>query len=320
MVQQLSFAHEVDAGDLIYSLASVNSLGGGSFYLKRKKPQLYGILKELFESQEYISEFKLHKDEPITHDFSNFRTAGLPYGITLGELHARWIGATPDWRKPWLTANPDPAALGKIVVSRTGRYHNIHFPWMKLVEALGSKMAFVGFEHEWLAFCRSYGRIKWIKTKNLHHVAQVIRGSELFIGNQSSPNAICHGLKHPMIQETCLFAPDCIYPQSDAIYCYDGNLSFEFQGKRYEFPAKPRPRMSRNECPPGGWKILIGGRIESSYSFHALCDQIKMKMKNDTPANLESMIEQYTISGLPIEAIPNPDIRHIRAIKSILQQ
>lgn len=317
MVEQ--FSHTQDAGDLLVSLASVKSLGGGNYYLQRKKPQLYGLLKQLFDAQEYIGEFDLFRGQAITKDFSNFRKNGIPYGVQLGLLHSNWVKANAELHKPWLSVKPSSKSIGKIVVARSPRYQNPYFPWKALVEALRPHILFVGLEQEWKTFCTHYGHVDYIRTRNLHDVAQLIAGSELFIGNQSSPNAVAEGLKHPLVQETCLWVSDCIYVRDNAIHCYNGNLEFSFKGQRYTFETqRKRPRIVRSECPPGGWRVMVNNTEYNSYCFEALKNQVRLTYGSASPANLEAMIEEYTVSGMKLDAIPQGDLQQMQAIERII--
>lgn len=316
-----TFLHSLDAGDIVVSLASVQALGGGRYYLTNQKPALAGLLGPLLAKQEYIEHFGKHGKQAITHDFSTFRKGGIPWGVPLGELHARWVRAKVDFSKPWLKANPAVRSLGKIIVSKTARYTNQFFPWKALVKELGHKMIFVGLDQEWRTFCSMNCRyVEFARTSNLLEVAELIAGSDLFIGNQSSPNAVAEGLKHPMVQEVCLSVPDCIYPRDNAVHCADGDMEFELQGKLYSFERqRPKVRLPRQESPPGGWKVELSGRIESHFCLTALLSQVRQKYGSDCPTNLEEMVQAYTTQALKLDAIPESVVAQIAAVKKLTQ-
>src|ERR1044072_6419981 len=244
-----SFADALATGDIVFSLAVAQSAGGGTYYLRPQKPQLYSLLEPPVAKQEYIEKFLPWKGQSVTHDFTNFRRGGIPWGVPLGELHARWVKVPTNFSQPWLKAEPSSKSVGKIVVSKTVRYGNQFFPWKDLVQALGHKMIFVGLETEWKSFCSRYGKyVEYARTKDMLEVAQLIAGASLFIGNQSSPNSICEGLKQNLVQEVSLTVPDCIYPRDNAVHCFDGNLEFEFEGHLHSFePVMPKVRMSKHD-------------------------------------------------------------------------
>jgi len=316
-----TFLHDVDCGDIIVSLASVKAHGGGDYYLKRSKPQIFPLLELLFNKQEFVG---LHpfSNQTIDHDFSTFRKGGIPYGTSLGELHAKWVGIPTDFSQPWLTAEPSEKSRGKICVNRTARYNNPQFPWKWLVEQLGDRMIFVGLPQEWRAFSSRVGRvIEYVPTTNLWEVACLIAGSDLFIGNQSSPMAIAEGLKHPSIQETCLFVPDCIYP-GPTIHCHDGNFRFELDGRTYKHESKPKiPKISLTTTPPGGYKVVINGREFQSYSIQELENRMMALLgRSNAPANLREMIISYTADNLPIEAIYSTEAEQMAKITKLVEQ
>ena len=70
------------------------------------------------------------------------------------------------------------------------------FPWPALIAQHGHRMAFVGLEPEYVEFCKLQPAINvpWHKTANFLELARVINGSKVFIGNQSSSQAIALGL------------------------------------------------------------------------------------------------------------------------------
>jgi hypothetical protein len=315
-----SYLHERDLGDIIYSLASIQSLGWGILYLKPTQGNIFKLLSRLVSSQEYIEGFLPHKGEPIDYDFSTFRRGGIPFGVRLAELHARWVKAKVDFTKPWLKVTPSEKTKGRILVGRTPRYRNRFFPWKSLVEQYYRDMVFVGLESEWRSFCVQYGRyVEYLRTGDLLDVAEAIAGSELFIGNQSSPNAIAEGLKHNMIQETFLATPDCLFPRPNAIHCFDGNLSTTILGRDFEARHLPAPvRLPKMESPAGGWKVFVNGKESQHYCFKALMANIRMELGMETPSNLEQMIQAYTVKGLKLDSIPESEVSQFRRVQAAL--
>jgi hypothetical protein len=182
-----------------------------------------------------------------------FRDWGLPYGVTLAQLQARWLGLEPDLSQPWLSIwSEEIIPSNQIVVARSPRYNNPFFPWKALIGTFGKHMHFVGLEAEYTEFCRENGYVPRLPVADLYDVAKAVAGCELFIGNQSSPYAICEGLKHNSILEVSLYSPDCIYRRPNARFCYDGALELEFAGKTLRTPAfTMKARATLNETPPG---------------------------------------------------------------------
>lgn len=290
-----------DFGDIIFSLPCVKLNGKGVYYGVDKPdcrpitPRLH-LLRRLLYSQDYIVSLKPHRGEKIDYDFCSFRDNGMPYGVTLAELHAKYVGLDPDLSSPWLKVEPSPESKGKIVVARSARYRNKRFPWKSIVEQYSRNIVFVGLPEEYQNFADNFGPVDYLPTKDLYEVATLIAGSELFIGNQSSPNAICEGLKHPSVLEVSLEAPDCIYPRDNAKYCYDGSVSFEVLGSKFESPsALSIADIDLQSSPPGGWIIEIDGKKERSYSPDILMDKLRHVYRLTRTQALDRFLETVEI-------------------------
>lgn len=276
-----SYASIGDFGDIIFSLPCVKLNEKGIYYgvdrpdCRSITPRL-PILKRLLESQPYIHKLLPHSGQKIDYDFCDFRDNGMPFGVTLGKLHADYVGLKPDLNEPWISVKPSKESKGKIVVARSPRYRNSRFPWRSIVEQYRDKIIFIGLPEEYHNFTDLFGKVPYFPTNDLYEVAELIAGSELFIGNQSSPNAICEGLKHRSILEVSLNAPDCIYPRDNVIHCYDGGLSFEVLGRKFE--SEPKIHLGEVDLgtvPPGGWKVKIDGNTLTSYAHGLLIDHIR---------------------------------------------
>jgi hypothetical protein len=320
-----AFGHIGDFGDTLYSLPSVRELGGGVYYAKDQsgcQPFICRIpaLKRLLEEQWYIESLSPHSGEKIDHDFSDFRQGGFPYGVTLGELHASWVGAKPQFDQAWIEVDPDPRTKGKIVIARSARYRNPYFPWGQLVEKFAGHMLFVGVRAEHVDFVKMYGHVPWLPTNDLYEVASAICGSELFIGNQSAPGAICEGLKHRSIQETCLWVPDCIYPRPNATHCCDGGLKFSVLGMDFESePFTEAPTLNTQETPNGGWKVMISGQSSKGHSFKHVKREIINKLResgSQVPEDLDMVIAKQS-GGL---VYPSGLMHDIERVKSLIRE
>lgn len=227
-----------DLGDAILSLATLQHRGGMFDYYARDNGATKGfvarlpIIKPLIEAQPYINAVKIWKREPIAWASEGFRPNWHDRKRNLASCHAQhaldthFIDSLPDMSKPWLTVEPNNKFNGLIVINRSPRYNNAHFPWRKIVEHYGNLLCFVGLQQEHADFEHHFGKVRYIVTNDLLEVAQAIAGSSLFIGNQSACATIAEGLKHPRIIESCLTMPDCIYPNAhNAQYVFDGSVN-----------------------------------------------------------------------------------------------
>ena len=221
------FLHSGHIGDIIAFLPLMRKLGGGHIVITdhNSTPQLmmegfrYESIKPLLEQQDYITGVSFEKD-PKNIDFNvcGFRKY---WGTgTIIEMQAKELGIEPCIEK-WLQVKPNLNLQGKIVCCRSTRYRTDLFPWRELIEKIRDKAVFIGVHDEYGDFVKKFGKVDRILVNNCLDIAQAIAGSDMFIGNQSSPFWIAAGLHHPLIQETCLDIPDSIVKYNAAHYWLD---------------------------------------------------------------------------------------------------
>lgn len=260
-----------DLGDALCCLPAIISRGEVVNFILRDNGQTKGIvgrmhlIKDLLESQPLIAECREWREgEQVDWPSEEFRRMGMHgNGDTLAGVHSacarrfNYITKEPDYSQPWLVVEPDNRWNGRVVINRTDRYANPYFPWGKIMQHYGPKIAFIGTPHEHDMFQRSFGLVEFVPTANLLIAAQMIAGSALYIGNQSSCMVIAEGLKHPRIQESCLWLPDCIYPGSNAQYVGDGGCILPAIGDTPELVIEAtRPvEVNIHDTPPGMWQF-----------------------------------------------------------------
>ena len=245
-----------------------------------------GAFARLIEAQGIA--VKKHEGEDINVDLSTYRNGGMIYGDTIANRVARWVGAKIDLSKPWIKSGKNNYTAGKIIVSRGARWHGEFFPWKEIVDTFSKDIMFVGLDEEHEDFCKKFGEVEHLHTIDLYDVAEAIAGASLFIGNQSSPNAIANALRAPSIVETCLYAFDCIYERDNATYCHDGNLNLVLSEKRIQISDKK---------PKHGYMIKLEGKTLYSKDEHicialARADCYLRKLKY-TVDQLTQMVERY---------------------------
>lgn len=205
----LSFKHSGDAGDIIYSLPVIRYMGGGVLFLSKENYTRLKLTEDrlpqfekLLVSQPYIRAVKFYYGREVGVDLNKFRDRFAYVGLdeSLAQMHCRAFGVPEtELDKPWISVEPRHEA--DVIINLTSRYRNNEFPWGLIYRKYKKVAALVGSHAEWCQFEKHYGPIKHCKTKDLLEVAQVIRGSKLFIGNQSCPLAIAHAMQHPTVCE-----------------------------------------------------------------------------------------------------------------------
>jgi hypothetical protein len=223
------FGHSGDLGDIIYSLPTIRAVGGGTLYLYHTPGKTsHGMTVEKAESlrsllmlQPYIKDVVWCPDGHEDHNLNGFRDhyRGLR---NLADCHLATHGLGPEHReRAWLQVDA-PVTDFPVVLHRSQRYHNNAFPWRAVVEKYRGKAVMVGFTAEWELFCREFGHVPYVHTANLLEVARIIAGCRLFVGNQSSPEAICEGLKQNKILEVSTQVPNsCMFKRLGAVYAVD---------------------------------------------------------------------------------------------------
>lgn len=200
------FGHAGDLGDIIYALPAIRAQGGGALVLFDMPGRTshgmteakVGRLRPLLEAQDYIDE--VIWSETIQDDDLNGFRDHLNRNGNLADAHlltqgkewvhrsAKWLEVDPDYRKP-------------VIFSRSHRYRNDNFDWGRIADAYRDRAGFVGFPDEYEDFCRRFGDVPLVEARDFMELAQVIAGAKLFVGNQSSPLAVAHGLKQNVIME-----------------------------------------------------------------------------------------------------------------------
>lgn len=294
-----------DIGDVVILLGLLRAIPNGPHKLFLRPNQetkaktteqaqtMLDLLKPLVDSQPYIEELRLIGPGDNAHWRSeDFRQAQYIPGSTLMDAHFNHLNVMfPEvgamvkpkapWNCKWLNVEPGPESKGKVILARSGRYRNGAFPWDKIVKKYAADVLFVGLPHEHREFCAHWGYVDFRPTKNMLEVAQLIAGSVMFIGNQSSPMAICEGLKHRSIQETSLDRPDCVYARANAQFVADGSVELEDleNGSIEKIPSRKESYrdIPIHTTPPDGWQYMGLKHL----TFHGLIHLAKINGHGD---------------------------------------
>ncbi len=245
----LIFHHSGDVGDIIYSLAAMKAMGGGVMYISpdcrypypRVPNMVHGMgnatidpLIPLLRQQEYVWDCRFTTNMPASTDidfnaFRDFYRTHRPENFfSLFKLQLLACGVDYPENEPWLLVD-DPIVIPDrpIVVNRTARFQNPKFPWAAAIAQNGHRMAFVGLEHEYMEFCKLQPAVKvpWHRTANFLELARVINGSKVFIGNQSSAQAIALGLGKNVISEVWMGNANTMFKRKNQINVKNGNFA-----------------------------------------------------------------------------------------------
>lgn len=229
-----TFTHSGDLGDIIYSLPTIKVFGGGDLLLYDDSAKsAHGMTEEkverlrpLLEHQPYINKVfwsEEGRDSPLNGFRNHVHSQG---NLADSHLATEGIG----WRaraKRWIDIDYSVETY-PVVIHRSTRYPNPRFPWTEIVAKYKGQIGYVGFPLEHSIFCDQFGEVDLIEANDFMQLARVIAGSKLFIGNQSSPCAVAHGMKHRMIMEVCPWndgtSHHCIFQRMDCLLGWDEKI------------------------------------------------------------------------------------------------
>lgn len=211
-----TFLHSGSLGDVIYSLPTIQVLGGGTLYLKQRNQfspysLLYNELKALLIQQSCIRDIKLYPDKhtpvgyplfeyhpgiPIDFDLDIARKQLFRSKIHIVRRHLDAFNLQVSWTKPWLTVNGARQIKGDYcLIHRTPRWRDgSRVDWKKVLNTIPGKVYFIGYPAEWTAFCEEFGKVDWYPTEKILDMAILIRDCTALYGNQSVSTTIAQGL------------------------------------------------------------------------------------------------------------------------------
>jgi len=201
-----SFSHAGDLGDIIYSLYVMKRLGGGELLLGTDsglgefQPRVgvtmgrYNSLVTLLRFQPYCKHTTWLDHVPfVTHqrNLNRFRLywrGDFPFNKSHNNVHLIEMmckAASIEFvdNGPWIEAAA--RRTYPIIINRTERQKNHKFPWRTVLEAYHGRVGFVGTGEEYDRFVHTYARVPYVPTNTVLALAEVINGSDLFIGNSS---------------------------------------------------------------------------------------------------------------------------------------
>lgn len=231
-----NFKHSGDLGDVIYSLPVIKHFGYGNLFLvlngletKKYDGSASGLdrikfeaIMPLLEAQNYIKQIKVWNKEinNINIDFDLCRYKFSKKTNLCHKILDIFNVDVTELNTPWLTCNPKKVA--KVVINRTFRYRNKNMDYTAIKEYFKDAV-FIGQPDEYMDFVNRFGRLDYYPTKNLLEAAEIIAGSEFFIGNQSVCMAISIGLGHTNFQEYYPQCADCIFDFDHCNFFYAKN-------------------------------------------------------------------------------------------------
>jgi len=158
-------------------------------------------MKDFILEQAYITGFDVMQPSvEITHNLDRFRQIFVNHPGNYVDIYAHVFGIRDTEvqaslrNTSWLTVRT-PRRIAPIVINRTHRWLPPQLPQAWQTKNWSKDSVFIGLEQEYQDFVKITGySIDHYPTHTMRDMAEVIAGSDLFVGNQSSSLALAIGL------------------------------------------------------------------------------------------------------------------------------
>jgi len=188
-----NFYHSGATCDVIYSLPTIQALGGGTLHLVLPD-NLYNTILPLLKAQDYILEVRKGKEFiPPIYDLDLFRKNRDLHLTHLVDLHLQSFQIIDEtWKQGWLKV--EPIKSNNSFINITPRYKSLTTDWIKEINFLkdnSDNVYFIGLESEYEPYKHLIERYV---IKDYLELAQLQLGAKYVSGNQSSFMAVAQGI------------------------------------------------------------------------------------------------------------------------------
>ncbi|UOE40556.1 hypothetical protein MTP09_11655 [Chryseobacterium suipulveris] len=242
--QELNILHSGHIGDLIYSLPVIKELSknyrcnlivnigkpaqthaykhvSGNLLINEK---LYSKLLPLLQKVSYLNNIEVYKNQKIHLNFDLFREFPFELNFITVRWYSHLTGVFPDFTKPALQVEPHPVIKDKVVIIRSFRVRNsfVNYSFLKKYDNL----LFVGLPDEFEDLKRTVPNLEYYDAKDFYELAQIIKSSKFYLGNQSFGFALAETMKVPRLLEAYSDFP-VVHPIGENAYDFYFQEHFE---------------------------------------------------------------------------------------------
>ena len=216
---ELNLKHSGHLGDIIYSFPVLEKLShthkinlfinlnkkidiysykhtAGNVYMNEK---LYSKFVPLLQNVNFLNSFSVYNNEKIDIDLDLFRK--FPFNLNF--ISVRWYSHLtsifPDFSKISLNIKPHETIVNKVVIIRSFRARNvfINYSFLKNYDNL----LFLGLPDEYDDLKKDISNLEYYNPKDFYELAQIIKASKFYLGNQSFGFALAECMKVPRLLE-----------------------------------------------------------------------------------------------------------------------
>lgn len=241
---ELNFKHSGHLGDIVYSLPVIQELSKShvcNLFIHAEKPMKEEYYKHpsgnvmlskniiskflpLLQHQHYLHKAEFWNDEKIDIDLDLFRDLPIDFNFLSHRWYFHIAGIQPDLSQKYLEIPSHEVLKDKVVIVRSLRAQNhfVDYSFLKKYENL----LFIGIKEEYEDLKNKVPNLEFYDVKDFYEMAQIIKASKFFLGNQSFAYSIADGLKVPRLLEA---NPDfaVVYPIGENAYDFYFQQHFE---------------------------------------------------------------------------------------------
>ncbi|MDE2447583.1 MAG: hypothetical protein KGO22_01335 [Gammaproteobacteria bacterium] len=284
----MSASHGGHSGDIIYGMALARHIASASsclidFYIPRDRaarlaPGLVHpnggqylmssaaveFIRPLLTLQPYINDVHFVPESEVPADAIRLDPYRFAHGMNLSagniaDYPGKFYGIPLDVSVAWLDTPPKQSAW-PVTVGFSKRYRNTAINYSFLANVDGVR--FVGLPDEYEDFRSRHGLagLAYHRCATASELAEAIRSSQVFIGNQSMAFAIAEGLKVRRALETCEMVPNVVpCGQGGGSFIYQAGLVSLLRAWGIHVPAE-----AAHSAPPGFVLCLPGAATAAS--------------------------------------------------------
>lgn len=238
-MKTISASHGGLSGDIVYGLALARHIAWANsclidLYIARDRPYqhpagmnhpngnqylmsegAFEFIRPLLAIQPFVNEVFFVRDVDIPAAAVRLDPYRVASGLNvsagnIADFPGKIYGIPLDLSEAWLSTRPVKPSPWAVTVGISRRYRNAAIDYSFLAQVEGVRYVGLPEEYEDFKFRHGLADLAYEKCATAVDLAEAIRSSRVFIGNQSMPFAIAEALKVNRALETCELCPNVI--------------------------------------------------------------------------------------------------------------
>ena len=217
--KDISFLHSGHLGDIIYSLPIIKKLSenhncklyiqtnkvmeseyfnhpAGNYFLDKR---IANMLLPLLKEQTYLSNVEVYDQQKIDIDLDLFRKIPMNIQFYSPRWYFHLLGLQENLEKEYLEVKEHKTLSNRITIVRTFRARNYFINYKFLRNY--NNLIFIGLRNEYEDLKKQIPNLEFYNCKDFLEMAEIIKSSKFFIGNQGFGYSLAEALKVPRLLE-----------------------------------------------------------------------------------------------------------------------